>query len=513
VAEGIDRVAQVSAGLDHSICPLCAQDLRGSSLIGHYRAYFSQAYATLRQDITNRIKFEEFAHGGDAPAAFERNYRTMEQDHAFWANFLTLPELALDTAAVARAWKAAREAVLATLRTKENAPLDDISLSPEAREALDRFEAARQEVETASAAMLAANAQIAIVKEQARSANIAALTSDLTRSKAVRARFDGAIAPLCQAYLDEKNSKTQTETERDQARDALNQYRQRVFPTYESAINGILQRFGASFRLGNVTSVNNRAGSSCNYSVVINNVPVGISAAAGQPSFRNTLSAGDRNALALAFFFASLDSDSNLAQKIVVIDDPMTSLDDHRSLTTVQELRRLVGRVRQVIVLSHSKPFLCELWTGGDRTARTAIRIVRSGSGSDLAHWDVRQDLITLHDKNYEEVASYITVADSSRERTVAAALRPMLEAFMRVSYPSDFPPGALLGPFINVCDQRLGQANQLLNSTDIPELRDLLDYANRFHHDSNPTCDTELINDQQLAGFCRRTFSFIRRP
>ncbi len=121
-----------------------------------------------------------------------------------------------------------------------------------------------------------------------------------------------------------------------------------------------------------VSPVNNRGGSSCNYNVVINNVSVALTAEAG-PAFRNTLSAGDRNTLALAFFFASLDQDPQLAQKIVVIDDPMTSLDEHRSLTTVQEMRRLVARVRQVIVLSHSKPFLCQLWEGADTAARQAI--------------------------------------------------------------------------------------------------------------------------------------------
>src|SRR5205807_6463707 len=107
-----------------------------------------------------------------------------------------------------------------------------------------------------------------------------------------------------------------------------------------------LQKFNAGFRLGSVTSVNTRQGSSCTYNVVINDVPVALTAAAeAGPSFRSTLSAGDRNALALAFFFASLDQDPRLAHKIVVIDDPMTSLDEHRSLTTIQEMRRLINKV------------------------------------------------------------------------------------------------------------------------------------------------------------------------
>jgi wobble nucleotide-excising tRNase len=116
-----------------------------------------------------------------------------------------------------------------------------------------------------------------------------------------------------------------------------------------------------SRRLGSVASVNTRAGSSATYNVLINNVAVALTAEDG-PSFRNTFSSGDRNTLALAFFFASLDQEPQLAQKIVVVDDPMTSLDEHRSLTTIQEMRQLFDRVSQMIVLSHSKAFLCALW-------------------------------------------------------------------------------------------------------------------------------------------------------
>jgi hypothetical protein len=123
----------------------------------------------------------------------------------------------------------------------------------------------------------------------------------------------------------------------------------------------------------------------------------------------------------LAFFFASLDQDGRLAEKVVVIDDPMTSLDEHRRLTTVQEMRRLYGRVRQMIVLSHSKAFLCAVWDGADRTARCALQIVRSGGGSTLAPWDVRQDTLTPHDRRHELVREYLRTSDPTREREVAA--------------------------------------------------------------------------------------------
>ena len=81
----------------------------------------------------------------------------------------------------------------------------------------------------------------------------------------------------------------------------------------------------------------------------------------------------------------------------------------------------------------------------------------------------------------------------------------------MRVAFPEDFPPGTLLGPFINTCQQRLGVQDEIMSAAKITELRDLLDYANKFHHDTNPAWETEIINDQQLIHFCERTLKFTR--
>lgn len=513
VSEGMNRIGRASADSGEEVCPFCAQGLEASPLIDHYRAYFADAYECLKIDIANKLKEVMASHGGDVPAAFERAVRVASQGYEFWRRFMDVPPLAIDTAQIARQWKAARDGVMALLQAKQAAPLDKRSLVGEVDQAFQAYEAVRQQVRGIFEVLVTLNPQIAVVKQQAASANVANLTGDLARLKAITERFSAAVDAACQAYLTEASAKATTQAALTAARDALDQYRVNVFPAYEAAINVYLGRFGAGFRIGSVASVNNRGGSSVNYCVIINNTAVNVTAgAAGGPSFRNTLSAGDRNALALAFFFVSLDREPQLAQKIVVIDDPMTSLDDHRSLTTVQEIRRLAGRVNQVVVLSHSKPFLCAVWDGADRIARAAIKIVRDGDGSDLTAWDVRLDSITEHDKRHEKVAAYILAADAAVEREVAAALRPILEAFIRVSYPSHFPPGMLLGPFIGLCGPRVGTPNEILSRQDVDELRDLLDYANVFHHDTNASWETEIINDQQLVQFCERTLAFARR-
>jgi hypothetical protein len=57
-----------------------------------------------------------------------------------------------------------------------------------------------------------------------------------------------------------------------------------------------------------------------------------------------------------------------------------------------------------------------------------------------------------------------------------------------------------------------VGTAGEILDAADIEELRELTEYANLFHHDSNPAYQTAQINDGELNGFVRRIMLFTRR-
>lgn len=423
-----------------------------------------------------------------------------------------MPEVSLDTATILRTWNKARDVLDTLLAAKQAAPLERLGIGAEARAAVAAFSTESARVAELNQALQNANSTAQIVKERAAASNPAVIAAELARLHAIEARHSPDFSALCDSYLAERAAKTQTETDRATARDALDTFRNSVFPSYEIAINDYLRKFGAGFSLASVSSATTRAGSACTYSVAIGSASIAVnrSATAGTPSFRSALSAGDRNTLALAFFFASLDRDPDLATKVVVIDDPINSLDEHRHLTTVQEIGRLPPRVGQLIVLSHSKRFLCELWDGADKTAREAIEIVRSGAGSTLQESSVHQDLITEHDMRHALLRRYIDNPQPDN-RPVAAAIRLVLERFVRVAYPEWFVPGDMLGKFVNLCEQRVGKEDQIVDATCSQELKDILAYANRFHHDRNNAYEIEAVNDGELLNFVKRTLAWTR--
>ena len=509
LADGMQHLSQ--NGTDET-CPFCAQELTGSALIAHYRAYFSAAYRDLKTAIAASLKYVRRMHSGDVHAGFERAVRVTGERRAFWSRFCKVPETHIDTAHVVRTWNAAREVIMAALSAKQAAPLERHTLEQSARGTIATYDALRLEISNLSDDLIAANDAIRVVQEQAAGANPETIARDRARLRATRNRHTPEIAALCTAYLEEKEAKAQTKRERTQARTALDEYRANAFPASQTAINVFLRRFNAGFRLDSVTSTPTRGGPTCTYQVVINDTSVVVGGGTpeeGEPSFRNTLSSGDRNTLALAFFFASLDQD--LASAVVVIDDPITSLDDHRSLTTVQEIRQLADRAGQAIVLSHDKRFLCRIWNGADSTMRSALEIVRDGNGSTVRTWDVAQDSVTEHDRRHLRLREFVDCGTGDT-REAARAIRPHLEAFLRVACPEHFLPRTLLGSFLGICRQRFGQIGEVLDHAATQELGELTEYANRFHHDTNPAWETEEINDAELQSFVQRALSFTKR-
>ena len=136
VADGMKRLAPAAAAAGHEICPFCAQDLRGSPILVHYRAYFSAAYDMLKQAIARETATLSATRSGEVMAAFERSVRTAVELRQFWSQFTEVPTVNLDTAAIARAWKAVLEPLLAALRRKQAAPLERLALPADVAPAL-----------------------------------------------------------------------------------------------------------------------------------------------------------------------------------------------------------------------------------------------------------------------------------------------------------------------------------------------------------------------------------------
>jgi len=351
-------------------CPFCAQSTAGVDLVASYQSYFSEAYKDLKEDIRQHSKANDDRFGPLALLAVQNNITGNTTLSEFWKRFFDVKLSDLPTPDTVQAFKGLHTHLKERLDLKSGSPLEAVTATPELDAALKAYADFLANALKYNASCKAMNELVKVVKAKASGGNIAAATADLAKLKNAKKRHDSTVDALCKDYLLLKLTKLAHEAGKESAKIALDTYSSTIFTLYEGTMNDQLKLFGAEFLLANTSS--NYAGGKPNssYNITINTAPVDVDSAVGKPCFKSALSGGDKSCLALAFFLARLEHDPRIADKVVVLDDPMCSLDRFHSDRSVKAIVDIVGKAKQVIVLSHDPHFLRRIW---DDVSRRAI--------------------------------------------------------------------------------------------------------------------------------------------
>jgi len=512
ISDGIDRI--INEGTEFEKCPFCGQPISAVDLIDKYRAYFGEAYKEFNKDVELQISQYGSNFSGDQLSSKQEDVNKLIGLHKYWGQFVELPEINIEWADISTTWQEARDEILSSLRTKKSSPLNPVSFTGDATKNIRKHISIISGIQVQIESLINLNDQITKIKTSADSSNLENVRNELNRLKATQSRHSDELKDWCDLYLSALSKKADFESKKEIARMDLDAHRLTVFSQYHNSINTHLELFGANFRIGELQSSNAAGLPSTTYHLIVNNhqVPLAIQGNAfDMPCFKNTLSAGDRNTLALAFFFASLENEPNINNSIIVLDDPISSLDDGRTTTTIQKIRNLVSSSKQVIVLCHLKAFLCDIWEHLDKYNTTALRLSRGlNNTSDIVTWDVSSDAFTEYDKRHKILRDY-DEEDTGDKRYVAQCLRLVMEKYLRITFPAHCTPGTLLGNFQNQIENLLENGQRIMSDVDLRELRDITEYANKFYHDTNPAWQTEEINDSELVGFVKRVLNFVK--
>src|SRR6202158_1057911 len=348
-AGGEEWIAEGCSYANGEDCPFCGQSTKDLHLIAAYRKYFSESYQAFKKELAAMQQTVEKALGDASLLALQRTLSDNAALVTFWSKFVKvdLPEL---TFAELQATVAdLRMSALALLKAKLAAPLEPIYADESFRTALTQFQTLATRVQEYTNAVTAANVVVNAKKKETGVGNLAKAKADLSVLQAIQKRYEPSVDADCRALSDSLKNKADLDEEKISAKAELDTYSNTVVARYEKRINELLQVFGAGFRIGETKTSYVGGNVSSTFHIVINNVPVALGDSAtptAEACFRNTLSSGDRSTLALAFFIAQLEADPNLADTVVIFDDPFTSQDRSRRLETKQEICRPTGGAR-----------------------------------------------------------------------------------------------------------------------------------------------------------------------
>ena len=492
-------------------CPFCSQGLKGVDLIQVYRSFFSKEYHALRDEVMAMSGQVENSVGGRVSSAIEQTVLQNNSSVEFWRQYCNFtPPVPLEAGRAEEVMTTLRQSAQALLQIKAGTPLDAVAPGEGFTQALSAFEALRTSLGTYNASVAAANAVIAARKQQAQASNVRDVENSLARLKAQKARHTDNVRAFCGSDTRFQGEKNALEEEKGRVREQLDAHTQQVITRYGQSINRYLERINAGFRITTPTHTYRGGPPSSSYQILINQNAVDLgdpTTPTDRPSFGNTLSAGDRSTLALAFFFAQLEQDANRAAKIIVFDDPFTSMDSFRRNHTVHQIHRLGENCAQVVLLSHDAGFLKLLWDRVPSGDRKTLQLARVGEeNTAIAEWDIEKAAKARYRADLDTLQRFLSLGEGE-PRDVIQKLRPVLEGYCRNLYPAQFAEQEMMGSIVGKI-RDAGATHPLYPI--VEDLDELNMYCRRYHHGENANAATEPVDDTELQGYVRRTLRLV---
>lgn len=495
-------------------CPYCGQSLSGVQLVTDFADHFEGAYARFKKEIEEfQAKFKaennETQRRGliDQAAEIEKLQRDWARDG------LEGERLDFRAKDIADLWQTFADGVSSALAEKSGAPLESRGLDEQTENALVAFEAVCKDIESENRRVREMNLEITRLKDSVITANMDKLKEEKANLGRLKRRGESDVVELCRRYERAGERHRCAEKTRNQKRVEMESYNEEIFRRYGNAINGYLYKFGTGFRIEGFKEEKPGGKVTSSFVISINRAQVPVRSEnpeASQPSFRNTLSAGDRNALALAFFFSSLDSMMDQDESIVVIDDPLSSLDAARRLNTIGRIFECVTDSWQVVVMSHDVDFLCTLDRRiRDRRIVSGLSVDSDDSSSVINDWDLIAARRSETQKRGARMQGFVDrkVKRCEVDRT---DIRFQLDDWLALSFPSQYNQGSTspVGEFLGKLESDdSGTVLHLLDRTRAKELRELHDFSNDLAH---PNLGLGLSDDDFRVYFSR-TLDFCR--
>lgn len=272
--------------------------------------------------------------------------------------------------------------------------------------------------------------------------DVESMRRQLAREREIEKRFKSEWKHWNEAYQNAKNASNDLLRQKTLKQNELNDYTKNIFKTYEKRINTLLHSLGADFEITDLTGKTderaNEPYSDFGFLILKKRIP--LSAQQGEPCYKNTLSEGDKSTLAFAFFIATLENAPDLDRQIVVLDDPLSSLDANRREATASLLMQMSPKVNQLCVLTHKKDFYRMLF---DKMPDSRTLQIKSDqkNGSRLESYNVEEDRKGEIARLIDDMERYLNEDFGPTSGTMQGNIRKIFEIVLKTKYYRTLAP------------------------------------------------------------------------
>lgn len=485
----------------------------GLELIQAYRSYFNHDYNQLKSSVSKLDSLISALCGDAVADRLMVGFDTASTIIKGWRDYRELSLPSLNESSLKLSLESIKHFLEELKLAKESNLLDAIGSENDETLIIEQWNVILEQIEGCNEIIGSSINLINDYKAGLATVNITSLTQEIDRLNLSKKRYQQDVLNLLTNLNDAEAAENFAKVEKLDKKKALNRIMQATLENYKDRINELLRSFGAQFAIPNI-NFDYRGGLRSNYGLEMRGTNIALTG--GAPDFKTSLSEGDKRSLAFAFFIASAEGAPDLNTKIVVIDDPMCSLDLNRKQQTRMVLKRIYDQCKQLIILAHDVHFIRKLRDEILKPKEVSLNDIKclklkpvTNHYSNFDNIDLDQECESGYFKCHRKLSEFMEgSAPSSME--VARSIRPMLEGYLHRRFPGMIEGGTMFGAVI----QQVNNAqtpSPLSHARNIAgELNDINSYAGQFHHDTNPAADHIEIVDSELLHYVERAIKVV---
>jgi wobble nucleotide-excising tRNase len=491
-------------------CPFCAQGLVGSSLATAIRSYFSEEYREYTKSLSLEINSIRDKLGTGTFADIREAFLNQVALAAQWAHEMPIDQRAI-TASLGQAenaWISAAQKLEQVISSKQTNPLERLDTIV-AEEALATYENAIAVLEKVNAVISASRKKAEELKLSLSKADSKEIEQRLCRLENQKTRYGLSARTLIEKRNALIEGRKKLDIEKTGLKKEIDKYAAKVVGKYQDGINYYLEYLGCDIRIESVEPKFPSGRASVQYKLMAHGHEIDLGVSGAGPSFETVLSEGDKNTLALSFFFARLKDHGDLSGRVVVLDDPVNSLGSSRRSLIESVVRDLRHRGAQVVVLTHDERLAAMIWRDPQLKGIVPLQVERTKRGSQLVPWEAERAMQSEYVKHFLTLQDYLDHG-GDHERA-AACIRPYLEQRLRYLFPG--PPlqtRDTLGTMIaKIRDSAPGSRLDKLR-TKLPGLEAINTASLPSHHAIDDAPDKPPLTPQEVRLFASKALSIL---
>ncbi|MCU1021735.1 AAA family ATPase [Stenotrophomonas maltophilia] len=502
-------------GLEHG-CPYCGQSVEGAELIDAYDGYFNRAYDDFMAKVAVLSRGVETRFSDAKIDTYKATLDVNEARVRAWNDQLDIQPPSLKLEQVQRTLSSVRELAGELALQKQRRPLEAMGTPGQKATISQLLGEIRGQVERHNASVTDISGRITSFNRDLGAESAATITASISRLEAVIAKRAPEAGEAITEYTSAKAKRDELAAKKTEVKEKLDGLLPAILSQYEAHINAFLQKFGASFSVEKFTTSARGGTVRTEYGLKLRGHSVGLgSREEMHQSFRGVLSEGDKRTLALAFFFARLLAFGNqIRGKVVVLDDPVCSMDSNRRTRTIQAIADLAAAGAQLVVLSHDAYFLLaqrDVLAGPKYRKQAIVHEIRRAANdySIIDSCDLDYLCQEPYIQRYGKVNAYLEGTYQGRLDEVADDLRPLVEGFFKRRFPAPLlRKEANLGQIIGDIEKASDDSPLALAKPALEKMRSLNDFSTRFHHDDMQL--TPALTDAELKQFAKMALELI---